>query len=247
MDQTSSATPRAVERGSHWPTSGCRGLLRSCAARKFAVFFFSDVSGAFDRVRAERLLEKLRCKGVHPVMIALAGSRLQQRTAQVVVEGSDGTVLGPPSGTSSTRMPDTLSTRQDSWKSSTQKESHAVQTRTKTRSCIAPLGETPRNRKAGACFTDLFSNMAQDTLRTCFSPLRRWPHRNTANISVRSVVSAICRCWPTLFWVSQMSTICFLHGLLLRLKCRVMNGDDCWHHTFAPCVPMPERPLRHFS
>ena len=67
----------------------------------------SDVSGAFDRVRAERLLEKLRCKGLHPTMVALTESWLQQRTAHVVVEGQfsdkmvlksmvfQGTVLGP--------------------------------------------------------------------------------------------------------------------------------------------------------
>ena len=75
--------------------------------RKKVAVYCSDVSGAFDRVRAERLLEKLRCKGVHPTMVALTESWLQQRTAHVVVEGhfSDkmvlknmvfqGTVLGP--------------------------------------------------------------------------------------------------------------------------------------------------------
>ena len=49
--------------------------------------YCSDVSGAFDRVRAERLVEKLRCTGVHPTMVALTESWLQQRTAHVVVEG----------------------------------------------------------------------------------------------------------------------------------------------------------------
>ena len=43
-------------------------------------------------------------------------------------------------------------------------------------------------------FTDGFSDVAQDILRTCFSPLRRWSLRNTANISVRTEVPAICRC-----------------------------------------------------
>ena len=72
-----------------------QGVVASCAQppQESWSFFFSDVSGDFDRVRAERLLEKLRCKGVHPTMIALAGSRLQQRTAQVVVEGSDKVLL----------------------------------------------------------------------------------------------------------------------------------------------------------
>ena len=75
--------------------------------RKKGAVYCSDVSGAFDRVRAERLLEKLRCKGVHPTMVALTESWLQQRTAHVVVEGQfpdkmvlknmvfQGTVLGP--------------------------------------------------------------------------------------------------------------------------------------------------------
>ena len=69
--------------------------------------YCSDMSGAFDRVRAEHLLKKLQSKGVHPTMIALVGSWLQQRTGQVVVDGQrsdkmflknmvfQGTVLGP--------------------------------------------------------------------------------------------------------------------------------------------------------
>ena len=63
--------------------------------RKKVAVCCSDVSGAFDRVRAERLLEKLRCKGVHPTMVALTEYWLQQRTAHVVVEGqfSDKMVL----------------------------------------------------------------------------------------------------------------------------------------------------------
>ena len=75
--------------------------------RKKVAVNCADVSGAFDRVRADRLLEKLRCKGVHPTMVALTESWLQQRTAHVVVEGQfsdqmvlknmvfQGTVLGP--------------------------------------------------------------------------------------------------------------------------------------------------------
>ena len=66
-----------------------------------------EVSGAFDTVRAERLLEKLRSNGVEPILVALAASWLQQRTAQVVVDGQrsakmpfknmvfQGTALGP--------------------------------------------------------------------------------------------------------------------------------------------------------
>ena len=75
--------------------------------RKNVAVYCSDVSGAFDRVRAERLLEKLRGKGVYPALVDLAGSWLQQRSDQVVVEGQrpskmllrnmvfQGTVLGP--------------------------------------------------------------------------------------------------------------------------------------------------------
>ena len=101
-------------------------LLALNGRMKVAVYC-SDVSGAFDRVRAERLLEKLRSKGVHPTMVALAGSWLQQRTARVVVDGqrSDNMLLknmfflrapcwAPPSGTSSTRMPGAQSMRQAS-------------------------------------------------------------------------------------------------------------------------------------
>ena len=55
--------------------------------RKKVAVYCSDVSGAFDRVRAERLLEKLRSKGVHPALADLAESWLQQRSAQVVVKG----------------------------------------------------------------------------------------------------------------------------------------------------------------
>ena len=82
-------------------------VLDSCAQPTQDSCYCSDVSGAFDRVRAEKLLEKLRCKGVHPAFVDLAGSWLQQRSAQVVVEGQrsdkmlcrsmvfQGTVLGP--------------------------------------------------------------------------------------------------------------------------------------------------------
>ena len=75
--------------------------------RKKVAVYCSDVSDAFERVRAERLPEKLRSKGVHPALVSLAGSWLQQRSAQVVVEGQrsdkmlhmnmvfQGTVLGP--------------------------------------------------------------------------------------------------------------------------------------------------------
>ena len=70
--------------------------------------YCSDVSGAFDRVRAERLLAKLKANGVHDKMLAVLTSWLQTRAARVCVDGSfsdsfplsdmvfQGTVLGPP-------------------------------------------------------------------------------------------------------------------------------------------------------
>ena len=74
--------------------------------RKVAVYC-SDVSGAFDRVRKERLIAKLEKKGVHPKIVAVLASWLQERLAQVVVGGTSsksmilknmvfqGTVNGP--------------------------------------------------------------------------------------------------------------------------------------------------------
>ena len=70
--------------------------------------YCSDVSGAFDRVPAERLIEKLRSKGVHPQIVQLISSWLEDRTAIVIVDGRSsqptvlansvfqGTVWGPP-------------------------------------------------------------------------------------------------------------------------------------------------------
>ena len=70
--------------------------------------FFSDISGAFDRVRTERLLEKCRRAGVGETLLAFLQSYLRPRSAQVVVNGAfsepltlenevfQGTVLGPP-------------------------------------------------------------------------------------------------------------------------------------------------------
>ena len=70
--------------------------------------YCSDVSGAFDRVPTRRLIEKLRLKGVHPQIVKLIGSWLEDRTAIVIVDGRSsqptvlansvfqGTVWGPP-------------------------------------------------------------------------------------------------------------------------------------------------------
>ena len=69
--------------------------------------YCSDVSGAFDKVSRERLLDKLAAKGIHPMLVKLLGSWLEPRQASVVVGGAkskpfriqdmvfQGTVLGP--------------------------------------------------------------------------------------------------------------------------------------------------------
>ena len=70
--------------------------------------YCSDVSGAFDRVRAKRLLLKLERHGVHEVILKLLSSWLSERQSTVVVDGEhseqaallnsvfQGTVWGPP-------------------------------------------------------------------------------------------------------------------------------------------------------
>jgi hypothetical protein len=74
--------------------------------RKIAVYC-SDVSGAFDKVCLERLVAKLKKKGVHPKIVAVLASWLLQRLAHIVVGGAaskemplrnmvfQGTVSGP--------------------------------------------------------------------------------------------------------------------------------------------------------
>ena len=47
----------------------------------------SDVSGAFDRVSLERLVNKLRTHKVHPQLIKLLASWLRQRFAYVILGG----------------------------------------------------------------------------------------------------------------------------------------------------------------
>ena len=74
--------------------------------RKIGVYC-SDVSGAFDRVRLERLVAKLKKKGIHPQIVAVLCAWLQERFAHIVVGGVSsvemalrhmvfqGTVTGP--------------------------------------------------------------------------------------------------------------------------------------------------------
>ena len=70
--------------------------------------YCSDVSGAFDRVETQRLLQKLWRKGVRGKLYSVVESWLQTRKAFVAVEGAfsqatdlrnmvyQGTVWGPP-------------------------------------------------------------------------------------------------------------------------------------------------------
>ena len=70
--------------------------------------YCSDVSGAFDKVDSQRLVQKLKGLGIHPKLLAVFDSWLRRRKAQVVVSGTSsnefsmenmiyqGTVWGPP-------------------------------------------------------------------------------------------------------------------------------------------------------
>ena len=70
--------------------------------------YCSDVSGAFDKVRSDRLVEKLEHLGVRGKLLTLLTSWLENRDAVVTVDGFcsekavlcnmvyQGTVLGPP-------------------------------------------------------------------------------------------------------------------------------------------------------
>ena len=70
--------------------------------------YCSDVSGAFDRVRKERLISKLRLSGLNRRVVQFLESWLEDRQSSVIVAGDksrsrvlrnlvfQGTVLGPP-------------------------------------------------------------------------------------------------------------------------------------------------------
>ena len=49
--------------------------------------YCSDVSGAFDRVKKERLLEKMRAKGLHPSILKIVSSWLEEREFTVILDG----------------------------------------------------------------------------------------------------------------------------------------------------------------
>ena len=84
----------------------CSWLLSFQLRRKIGVFL-SDISGAFDRVDASRLLQKLRRLGVCKLLLDFFEDFLAPRLARVAVDGSlslefvlqnmifQGTVLGP--------------------------------------------------------------------------------------------------------------------------------------------------------
>ncbi len=84
----------------------CSWLLAFQRRRKVGVFL-GDISGAFDRVDAEKLLKKLRRLGVCDILLAFFEDFLAPRLAHVAVDGSQsyefvlkdmvfpGTVLGP--------------------------------------------------------------------------------------------------------------------------------------------------------
>ena len=82
-------------------------LLAFNSGQKLALYC-ADVSGAFDRVDAEKLTAKLEQLGLPQNLLGLLASWLKPRRARVVVEGESsdtltlanmlfqGTVLGPP-------------------------------------------------------------------------------------------------------------------------------------------------------
>ena len=85
----------------------CSWLLR-LEEGDIVALYCSDVSGAFDRVRTRRLLDKLAVSGLHPLILSFLASWLDIRSSVVVVNGVSsiprilansvyqGTVLGSP-------------------------------------------------------------------------------------------------------------------------------------------------------
>jgi len=81
--------------------------IRALNERKRIGLFCSDVSGAFDKVRTSRLIDKMRAAGTPQCMVKIIESWLQPRSAHVVVGGEksdemslrdmvyQGTVWGP--------------------------------------------------------------------------------------------------------------------------------------------------------
>ena len=115
--------PRLVEIGAfgenqfaYMPERGARDALAQLLLKWISLFgqkrkiavYCSDVSGAFDKVNARRLLRKLKAKGVPEDILRVLKSWLAARKARVAVGGKysrdmdmqdmvyQGTVLGPP-------------------------------------------------------------------------------------------------------------------------------------------------------
>ena len=61
-------------------------LLLFASGHKVALYC-SDVSGAFNKVDAERLCSKLRDLGLHPQIVSLLSSWLRPREASIAVSG----------------------------------------------------------------------------------------------------------------------------------------------------------------
>ena len=55
--------------------------------------YLSDVSGAFDRVRAQRLIQKMRAKKIPEVIITVVSTWLRGRVAHVVVGGQKSSAM----------------------------------------------------------------------------------------------------------------------------------------------------------
>ena len=62
-------------------------IVALAQGKRIAVYC-SDVSGAFDRVSADRLVAKLKAKKLHHQIIKVLASWLRQRTARIVVGGA---------------------------------------------------------------------------------------------------------------------------------------------------------------
>ena len=55
--------------------------------------YLSDVSGAFDRVCAERLQQKINRTGLHPTLAIVFEAWLRRRIAYVIVHGEKSSVI----------------------------------------------------------------------------------------------------------------------------------------------------------
>ena len=68
--------------------------LRALGTGRKVAVYCSDVSGAFDRVCSKRLVAKLKNKGLHPLIVEVLASWLQDRFAHIVVGGTSSKDMG---------------------------------------------------------------------------------------------------------------------------------------------------------